>query len=226
MSYYGDGRVTSDFCGLARRQRQAEEPDCTQIYFSGCGADIGAGKYNDGTPAARQRLTARVREAMAAAAAATRPEPLRTAEWRSCGVRLDPNPALREEALRLAVSGEDGESEPPASAYQRLHRRMISAFQLGWLDRCRRQSPIVLSALHLNHVSMLHLPGEMFVEYQLRAQRMAPDRFVVAAAYGDDGPFYIPPRAEYALGGYEVSMAFAAETADAILTEGIRQLVR
>ena len=47
MSYYGDGRVSADFCGLARQKRQ-DETDIFQAYFNGCGGNITAGKYNDG----------------------------------------------------------------------------------------------------------------------------------------------------------------------------------
>jgi hypothetical protein len=56
MSYYGDGVVTADFCGLARKQRQAEDPDCRHLYFNGCGGNVGAGKYNDGSPEMRPVL--------------------------------------------------------------------------------------------------------------------------------------------------------------------------
>ena len=59
MSYYGDGRVTVDFAGLARKRRQAEEPGVAHLYFSGCGGNLGAGKYNDGTPPMRPVLTDR-----------------------------------------------------------------------------------------------------------------------------------------------------------------------
>ena len=31
MSFYADGRVTSDFAGLARKQRQKDEPDCHHL---------------------------------------------------------------------------------------------------------------------------------------------------------------------------------------------------
>ncbi len=58
MSYYGDGRVSSDFCGLARKRLQREELNCAHRYFTGCAGNIAAGKYNDGTPAARERLLA------------------------------------------------------------------------------------------------------------------------------------------------------------------------
>ena len=60
MSHYGAGHVSSDFVGLARKQRQSEEPACTHIYFTGCAGNIAAGKYNDGSHAMRPVLTRRV----------------------------------------------------------------------------------------------------------------------------------------------------------------------
>src|SRR5690606_15207578 len=64
MSYYGDGRVTPDFCGLARSKRQAEQPEVFQVYFTGCAGNITAGKYNDGTPKMRPILRDRIHAAM------------------------------------------------------------------------------------------------------------------------------------------------------------------
>src|SRR5262249_41230976 len=46
MSYYGDGRVTSDFCGLARDKRRQDNPEIFQAYFTGCAGNVTAGKYN------------------------------------------------------------------------------------------------------------------------------------------------------------------------------------
>jgi hypothetical protein len=89
----------------------------------------------------------------------------------------------------------------------------------------RKQDPLTLSALQLDDISILHLPAEVFVEYQLRAQQMGRDRFVAVAAYGDDGPFYIPTREEYPYGGYEVGVAFCSDGIDQLLTDGIRQLL-
>jgi hypothetical protein len=71
----------------------------------------------------------------------------------------------------------------------------------------------------------LHLPAESFVEYQLRAQTLAPDRFVATAAYGDGGPWYVPVKEAYPQGGYEVSVANCAPAVDDILTQGLRELL-
>jgi hypothetical protein len=54
---------------------------------------------------------------------------------------------------------------------------------------------------------VLHMPGELFVEYQLAAQRMRPDRLVCMAAYGDYGPGYIGTEIAYSEGGYETGEA-------------------
>jgi len=63
QSFYLDGRVSSDFPGLARERLQQEE-GVVQIYFTGCGGDVGAGKYNDGSLRARDELTERLLAAM------------------------------------------------------------------------------------------------------------------------------------------------------------------
>jgi len=52
---------------------------------------------------------------------------------------------------------------------------------------------------------VLHMPGELFVEYQLAAQRMRPNDTVCMAAYGDYGPGYIGTQIAYTQGGYETS---------------------
>ena len=104
--------------------------------------------------------------------------------------------------------------------------RIRPAMTLGWIDRLEKHTPIVLSALHINDTSLLHLPAECFVEYQLRAQHMVPGRFVATAAYGDGGPWYIPVKEAYPQGGYEVSVANCADAVDDILTAGKKTNLR
>ena len=83
----------------------------------------------------------------------------------------------------------------------------------------------MLSCLAVNDTRLLHLPGECFVQYQLRAQETAPERFVATAAYGDGGPWYVPVAEEYSRGGYEVSVAFCGAEIDELLSAGIKTLV-
>jgi hypothetical protein len=74
---------------------------------------------------------------------------------------------------------------------------------------------------------MLHLPGELFVEYQLAAQEMRPDLHVMMAAYGDYGPGYIGTAEAYAQGGYEVEVrsSHVGPQAEEALTAAMRSLL-
>ena len=94
------------------------------------------------------------------------------------------------------------------------------------MRRIQQQIPLSLSSLHINDVSFLHLPAECFIEYQLRAQATASDRFVACAAYGDGGPWYIPTRNAYPQGGYAVSVAWCGPEMDAMLSGGIESLLK
>ena len=64
MSYYGDGRVSADFCGLARQKLQDEDATVFQAYFTGCAGNVTAGKYNDGSKENRVVLRDRMFAAM------------------------------------------------------------------------------------------------------------------------------------------------------------------
>lgn len=205
MSYYGDGRVSSDFCGLARKQRQRDEPRCAHLYFTGCAGNIAAGKYNDGTPAARVQLTERIYRGLVAADATLRPVPLTRLEWRTTELFAQPNPSLGLDALRELMD----------KRTDSLALRIRPAFKLSLIERCARRVPFLLSALHLDDIALLHLPAEPFVDFQLYAQSLRPGRTVAVAGYGDGGPWYIPVKSEFPAGGYEIDFAFCApETED------------
>ena len=72
----------------------------------------------------------------------------------------------------------------------------------------------------------LFLPGEAFVEYQLAAQKMRTDAVVNVAAYGDDGPGYIPTVKAYLEGGYEPTVALAGPESEDILLAAMRKLLK
>jgi hypothetical protein len=75
---------------------------------------------------------------------------------------------------------------------------------------------------------VLHMPGELFVEYQLAAQQMRPKAAVCMAAYGDYGPWYIGTEIAYWQGGYETGTGVSnvAPHVEPVLMRAIRELLQ
>jgi hypothetical protein len=220
MSYYGDGRVSSDFVGLARQRRDVEEPETLHVYFTGAAGNVTAGKYNDGTHATRAILAHRVHAGMVAAdrAAEDRVRPLDRIEWVTAPFVFQPREDLDLDALKAIV----------ADPKQSVVNRNRNAMTCGWLMRLASKRPILLSRLELGAATLLHLPAETFVEYQLRAQRLRPadGPLLATAAYGDGGPWYIPLKRSFAEGGYEPSVAFASRETEPAYQAAIDDLLR
>jgi hypothetical protein len=194
QSYYRTGGANPDFPGLARDRRQAAA-GVPHVHFNGAGGNVGAGKYNDGSHANRQVLADRVAAGMARAWESTERYPITAADlgWETVPVALPPSPHLDEGRL-LAVL--DDAKAP-------VRERCAAAGDLAWLRRCKSGDTIDVSCLRLGRARVLHLPGELFVEYQLAAQKVRPGSFVAVAAYGDYGPGYIGTEVAYSQGGYE-----------------------
>ncbi|MBP7950473.1 MAG: hypothetical protein KA004_12530 [Verrucomicrobiales bacterium] len=217
QSYYRTGIANPDFPGIARFLREQEVP-VPHIHFNGAGGNIGAGKYNDGSPANRPVLAKKLAAGLAKAWEATKKQPISAKEisWKVAPVALPPadflDAAKLTESLRADRSG----------------AILGSAMQLAWLQRCQGGHKIELSRLRLGSVDLLHLPGELFVEYQLEAKKAGGSRRVACAAYGDYGPGYIGTEISYSQGGYETqpSSSFTAPGVEKVLLEGIRELVK
>ncbi len=212
MSHYGEGRVSADFCGLAR-QRRHDATGVFQVYFNGCGGNVTAGKYNDGDPTNRVVLRDRIAAGMAAAWTATERFAVDRFAVRSVPVTLPPR---EEESFRAVAS-----RALLDDATQSAAKRNNAAFQLAWL--ARRKRPIDITCLDIGKLAVLQLPGEPFVEYQLFAQSLRTD--VCVAGYGDGGPGYIPTAAAYPEGGYEPTVALAGPASEAILRAAISKLL-
>ena len=215
MSYYGDGRVSADFCGLARRRMQKQEPDCLHLYFNGCGGNIGAGKYNNGSKEARIELTQRMFDGITTSNATLKPEPIRSFVWETEDILPPLDPRFNEEQLLVGIRNKTN----------RVVARNRPSYTVAFIRRVKEGIPITLSSLHVNDISMLHLPAESFIEYQLRAQAIAPNRFVACAAYGDGGPWYIPVKEAYPQGGYAVGVAWCSPQIDPLMSNGIQTLL-
>jgi hypothetical protein len=216
MSYYGDGRVSADFCGLARQKRQ-DETKVFQVYFNGCGGNITAGKYNDGAKENRPVLRDRMHAGTVGAWKEQKKTEVKEFDWRFEPVKLPP----RKEASFGAEASTKLLNDLKATDA----RRNNAAYQLAWLKR--KDTPIEVNCLDFGgSVLNLFLPGESFVEYQLAAQKMRADAVVNVAAYGDDGPGYIPTAKAYLEGGYEPTVALSGPDSEAILLAAMRKLLK
>jgi hypothetical protein len=215
QSFYGEGGVSSEFVGLARKRRRQEDPGCLHIYFTGCAGNVSAGKYNDGSAEACVQLTDRIYHAIVKSEEQLTWSPLEKVSWNT--VELMPNTweTLFDPLL----------VEQLGNRYYQPGVRVRAAFMLAWKERLERNEPLVLSSLRASNIEILHLPGECFIEYQLRAQAGVPKKFVATAAYGDGGPWYIPVKEEYGKGGYELTSTFCGPGTDRMLTSGIQKLL-
>lgn len=217
MSRYGQGLVSADFVGDARRQRQEETPTVFQMYLSGCSGNVTAGKYNDGAPANRAVLAGRLHDAMIRAWKTTERRPVGSIGFRAVPVRLEPrnDPGFRVEDLTRRL-----QTDP-----QPFHQ-CLAALGLSWRKRADAGQTIELPRLDLGPALVVLFPGESYVEYQLLAQRLRPDRFVVSLGYGDSATGYVPTeRAVKEHDGNLHDWCWVAPGAEAALTGALKTLL-
>lgn len=217
QSYYRTGVPSPDFPGIARFVRGQAVPAALHLHFNGAGGNIGAGKYNDGAKENRVALALRLADGMRRAWEATEKFPLSAdkVKWNTEPVRLAPGQHLVEERLQSELK-----SATPATS-------LAAAEKLAYLERWRGKKPIELGLFSVGDVRVLHMPGELFVEYQLAAKAMRKDLRVAMAAYGDYGPFYIGTARAYEEGGYETSLPATNVSPDAepVLMAALKKLL-
>ena len=219
QSYYRTGVPSPDFPGIARFLRSQDVPTALHVHFTGAAGDVAAGKYNDGSPENRillaSRLAAGMRESFAAALAARRPLSPDDVGFSGVPVTL---------GLRAELDRDQLERDVRAAAAQ---GGLAGVHQLAWASRVAAGQPILVTCLRVGTVRMLHLPGELFVDYQIAARQMRPDLDVMLAAYGDSGPGYIGTARAYDEGGYEVrpTSSYVGPEAEPKLLGAIRELL-
>lgn len=216
MSFYGKGNVSADFVGLARRQWQRENPGVMHFFANGCGGNLAPGKYNRGEPEDRQELTMRLYEAWKEAWRNTKKLTIEQVEFRSIPYRLLPKTTddFARDQLEAILHSDT----------TRFDERVRAAFALSWLTRCASEHQLDLPVLDFGTAVITLLPGEPFIEYQLAAQKLRPESFVVTLGYGDYGPVYIPNDDAFGQGGYEIGdWSFVTKGVEKSLTAAIRQ---
>ena len=99
--------------------------------------------------------------------------------------------------------------------------------QLAYLQRVKSGHKIDISSLNIGDTRVIHMPGELFVEYQLAAKAMRPDLQIAMAAYGDYGTAYIGTKISYSEGGYETSerATNVGPESEAVLMNVMRRLL-
>ncbi len=218
QSYYGQGSVNWDFVGMAREMREEALPGVACIHFNGAGGNVAAGKYNDGSKDNRPVLAARLEEGMKRAWESQQKHAITAGEvgWKVNPVAMPVRDTLVEETLLAKLK------DPSLKVTDRVR----AARDLVFLRRTRGGHQIALGCLRLGLARVLHMPGELFVEYQLAARQMRPGEFVAMAAYGDYGPGYIGTAIAYTQGGYETGIVSrVAPEVEKVLMEAIRELL-
>ena len=158
MSNYGKGAISADFVGMARRQ----QTETFAIHFTGAAGNIGAGKYNDGAPENRAKLAGRLGEAMQQARGSEKRYPVEPLRWKVVSPGLPLRPEFTDE--RILADMENTKLIP--------RDRANAGRYLAWHRLVKAGRRIDISSLRLGAVSLLHMPGELFVEYQLAARKM------------------------------------------------------
>lgn len=219
MSYYRTGGVSCDFFGLARQRRQKDDPSVFQIMTNGCGGNLGAGKYNDGSRKMRTILTDRLYRGMMAAWQATKRHPIGQIEFRTEPLPLPPKTDEPFTATHLRRVLDD--------ARQSTGQRIRCATALTWRQRVEAGHVMKIPSLDFGVAQIVMLPGEPFIEYQLMAQKMRPDAFVMVIGFGGLGPGYVPTEAAFDQGGYEPGdWCFVGRGTEQAMTTTLRKVLR
>jgi hypothetical protein len=180
----------------------------------GCGREASSSWARENRLALAQRLADGMRRAWDS----TKRQPISAADviWTVESVALPP-------ATNLTVATLESNLTERAAAFVAAG----GPSRLAWLRRCQAGHQLDIQCLRLGRARILHLPGELFVEYQLAAKAMRPDLFVALAAYGDYAPWYVGTAAAYRQGGYETGpdASNVAPEVEAVLMTAMRKVL-
>ena len=219
QSYYRTGQANPDFPGIARNDFETSVGNPV-IHFNGAGGNIGAGKWNDGSKENRQVLADKVRNGMVAAADVQKIQPVSAGQviWKTESVHLPISSNIVEQDLIATLKNKEATAPELRTASKHL----------AFLRRSAAGATVDIACLSLGDVRILFMPGELFVEYQLAAQKMAPEKTVAMAAYGEYSAGYICTEVAYSEGGYEPSSGASrvSPAVESVLMAAMRRLLQ
>jgi hypothetical protein len=189
MSHYGRGAVSADFVGIAREFRRRDDISVHQMYVSGCSGDVTAGKYNNGSVENRPVLVKRLYNAMRAAWKSTKTVPIEKIEFRSTQFELEfcKTAKYTETSMRRVLNDKTASNK----------ERVMAAMGLSTQQRIKAGRAIDMPCIDFGPAQIVLFPGESFVGYQLLAQKMRPDSFVMSIGYGECWPGYLPTKSAF-----------------------------
>ena len=212
-----NGKVLPDVFGPLRARLEKEE-GIPHLYFAACGGNVGMGKYH--IPSAEEcragaidRIAAGIHEAIRS----TQKVPITEIEWKISEARLVPKP----ETLEREPEWRGRLADPGAPSKNRVG----AAMALAWIERMRSKPAIEIPLVRLGPVSILHLPGEPFIEYQLYAQSLSTG-FVAVAGYGEGGPGYVCTDEACVEGGYQPGASRVCPPSEQRLREAIAEAMQ
>ncbi len=137
----------------------------------------------------------------------------------------DTDKTLREADEQLASLSANG--GPPDQLMRaktnRLYASITNFYAREALTLPNGHLPIELQGLRIGETAFIAIPAEVFVEIGLKLKHLAPHRtFIVGLANGYIG--YLPTRADYEDGGYEVVSAKCAAEAEDTLIQKVIEL--
>jgi hypothetical protein len=203
VSYYnshpqtadGRGIATGDAPGEALRLLGEQYPGAHHVYFSGCVGDVTFGKYTSADAEANIRVF---------------------------GGRL------ADGALRAIAQSR--RSRAAAAGFGWTTTEWLIPWREGPADAAGRRGPARdrltrLALLEVGEARIIHVMGELFVEFQLAAQAQRPDEFIAVAGLGDAAHTYVPTAEAFAQGGYEVKVTRTTAEAEERLKAAIAHLL-
>src|SRR5690606_33318935 len=124
QSHYGEGDVTAEFIGMARKARE-EATGVPQLCLIGAAGNVAAGKYNDGSEPMREVLAERIEKAMEQAWENTEKKKVENPQWRHTWVQLPIAEHMKKDSLWTVLK--DSVQATP-------DQRFSAARKIAWLD--------------------------------------------------------------------------------------------